>query len=308
MKSYNFEIFSQVHLANYTSLQIGGRADYFAAPKTVDDILACLRFSRDHGLTITILGGGTNVLISDKGIRGLVICLNQLSQIETAEKTDEGRIEIVALAGTPKAELLRIFLKHKLAPALFLAGIPGEIGGGVVMNAGVGELIAPREFYEIVDWIEVIKFEPKMTNFEIKKYLRDEMKWTYRHSEGWEPGVILRVGISCKYEPQLDILDKVRQANKNRLDRQPLDMPNCGSVFKNPEGHKAAQLIDRCGLKGFRIGNAQVSLKHANFIVNLGGATAEDVWRIVNHIKDEVFKQTRVVLIPEVKLMGQWDC
>ena len=132
------------------------------------------------------------------------------------------------------------------------------------------------------------------------------MTWTYRHSKGWEPGVVVKAHIKWPKVEDPTILEKVKQANKTRLTKQPLDMPSCGSVFKNPENHKSAQLIDSCGLKGFRIGDAQVSLKHANFIVNLDQATAVDTWNLILHVQKTVEEKTGVKLNTEVVRLGDW--
>lgn len=296
------EIKQNVSLADYTSWLVGGPADYLCLPQNEAEIREALQWAHDQKQPVTIFGGGTNVLISDKGIRGLVMCLRKFSGIESKE--DNGRLQITATAGTAKSELLKIFLKNKLAPALFLAGLPGDIGGGVVMNAGVAEAFAPREFVEIIDWVEVLRFE--QGQFSTHRFTKEQLHWEYRHSKGWQPGVILRVGISWPLQVDATILDQVRNANKIRLSKQPLDMPSCGSVFRNPTGHKAAQLIDGSGLKGFTIGEAQVSLKHANFIVNLGAATAANIWQVIEHVRQTVKNLKNVELQTEVVRLGEW--
>ncbi len=296
------EIKKSVPLAEYTSWMVGGSAEYFCLPETEADVREAVLWAESHSQPITLFGGGTNVLISDKGIRGLVMCLRRFSGLESKEV--DGRLEITAMAGTAKSELLKIFLKSKLAPALFLAGLPGDVGGGVVMNAGVAEGFVPREFMEITDWIEVLRLQDgQFTNH---RFMKDQIHWEYRHSKGWQPGVITRVGISWPMQADATILDQVRNANKVRLSKQPLDMPSCGSVFRNPPGHKAAQLIDGCGLKGFTVGGAQVSLKHANFIVNLGEAKAMDMWHVIEHVRNTVKSLKSVELQTEVVRLGEW--
>ncbi len=292
-----------VTLADYTSWLVGGPAEYFCTPTNMQELQDAVQWAQDKKLEITLLGGGSNVLVSDLGVAGLVICLRRFSGYQVSEK--ENRLHIEALAGTAKSELLKTFLKYKLAPALFLAGLPGDIGGGVVMNAGVGEMITPREFVEITDWIEVLRFEAGQIS--LHKYSKEQIQWHYRHSFGWQPGIIVRVGISWPLQPEADILDRVKAANKNRLTKQPLDMPSCGSVFKNPPQHKSAQLIESCGLKGFTVGGAQVSLKHANFIVNIGDAKASEMWTVIQHVRQTVLQKTGVELTTEVVRLGQWD-
>lgn len=282
--------------------KIGGPADYFCQPTTVEDVQEALRFARDKNISVTVLSGGTNVLVSDRGVEGLVICTKLLKGVRSSEES--GRIVIECLAGTPKSELTKIFLVRKLAPALMMCGLPGNVDGGVVMNAGVSENIAPREFVEITDWVEYIDLnDPQLA---VKRKTKDELHWAYRHSEGWQPGVVVRAGFSWSLTPESDIQQKVKDATKSRLARQPLDLPSCGSVFKNPTGLKAGALIDQCGLKGFTVGGAQVSPKHANFIVNIGGAKAADVHQIIQHVQRQVFEKFGARLETEVRYLGRW--
>ena len=296
-------VLNNINLANYTSWLIGGNAEYFCTPKDETELQEAFIFSKNNNLEITILGSGSNVLISDLGIQGLVICLKYFNQVISRVETKNGqnKILIEADAGSAKSELLKIFLKNKLSPALFLAGIPGQVGGGVVMNAGVAEDFFPREFMEIVDEIDILNLNGK-----IQTYKKSELKISYRHTTGWQPGVIFKVRMSWPIDVDETVLAKVKTANLLRLSKQPLDWPSCGSVFKNPEGFKAAQLIDQCGLKGFRIGDAQVSEKHANFIINLGKATATDTWNVIQHVRSTVLSVKNVSLTTEVVRLGHW--
>ncbi len=295
----SLNLLSNIALADYTSWQVGGAAEFFCMPENIDQMKSAIEYAHTRRLPISIIGGGTNVLVSDQGIRGLTICLKKFSQYNVIE--DQNNLVIDCLSGTGKSELLKIFLKYKLAPALFLAGLPGDVGGGVVMNAGVAESHQPREFMELVDWIEVMK-----TNGTVEHINKSALKIKYRHTDGWQPHIITKVRLRWPLNPDPDILKKVRDANKIRLSKQPLDMPSCGSVFKNPEDFKAAQLIDQCGLKGFQIGDAQVSLKHANFIVNLDKATAKDIWSVIIHVQKTVEKLKNVKLTTEVVRLGDW--
>ncbi len=294
------EIGQNVSLKDFAWWKIGGLADYFCMPKTVEQVREAVEFAAVKGLKITILGGGTNVLISDQGIEGLVICMKALSGVSIEEA--DGFVRVEAMAGTPKSELVKIFLKRKLAPALFLCGLPGDVGGGVVMNAGVAEMIAPREFVEITEWVEFLD----LTSGKVKRASKEELKWTYRHSSGWEPGIIVRAGIVWPLTPDLEIPRRVTDATKVRRTKQPLELPSCGSTFKNPEGGKAGALIEKAGLKGHQVGGAQVSPKHANFIVNTGGATAKDVDTIIHTVRNEVKKQFGFDLETEVRYLGRW--
>lgn len=294
------EIRQGIALKDYAWWKIGGPADYFCEPRTVENVREAVEFAKTKGIATTILGGGTNVLISDQGIEGLVICMRALSG--ASESESDGVLRIEALAGTPKSELTKRFLKRKLAPALFLCGLPGDVGGGVVMNAGVGEMIEPREFVEIVEWVEFLDLR---TN-QVRKVTREQLHWTYRHSSGWEPGIIVKAGIKWPNTPDQEIPKKVTEATKIRRSKQPLELPSCGSTFKNPLNGKAGALVDQAGLKGFRVGGAQVSPKHANFIVNTGGATAKDVDTIIRHVKSTVKERFHVELETEVRYLGRW--
>ena len=292
-------------LAPMTSWQVGGPAEFYAEPKNLEELKACVQWARDNRHPITVLGGATNVLVADDGIDGLVICLRKFSGIksEVVVRGSKSMFYLECWAGTSKSDLLKTFLRQKLAPALFLAGLPGDVGGGIVMNAGVGEALMPREFVEITEWVEVLRSE----NLQIDRIKKADLKWAYRHCEGWQPGLITRVGLVWANEPDPQVLEKVRQANHMRLSKQPLDMPSCGSTFINPPGHKAGQLIEMAGLKGLTIGQAQVSKKHANFIVNLGGAKAADIHKVIRHVEKTVHEKSGVQLKTEVVYLGRWE-
>ena len=294
------EILANHSLKEFAWWKIGGPADYFCLPESLDDLKLAIAFAQSKSIPITVLGGGTNVLISDAGVEGLVIGMRKFTGVE--EREHNGRLEIVATAGTSKSELTKIFLKRKMAPALFLCGLPGDIGGGVVMNAGVGENITPREFNEITDWVEVLS----LRDGQVRRLQRNEMHWSYRESSGWQPGIVVRAQISWPLEIDPDIPRRVTEATKVRRSKQPLELPSCGSTFKNPPGHKAGALIEQAGLKGLQIGGVQVSPKHANFIVNLGGGKATDVLAVINKVKSEVKARFGVELETEVRLLGRF--
>jgi len=297
----NHLIRPNIELASLTSWQIGGKADFYCEPETLDEIKECYQWGLGRGYPITIIGGGSNVLVSDDGVEGLVICLRKWAKIRVQTNQVLQRLVIEATSGLRKSELLKVFLKHQLSPALFLAGLPGDVGGGIVMNAGVSEPYVPHEFGEIVDWVEVLR-----PSGELIRLQKKEIIWSYRKAQGWEPGILVQAQLSWPYQVTPMVLQMVKDANRNRLSKQPLDLPSCGSVFKNPPRQKAAELIDRAGLKGYSVGAAQVSLKHANFIVNLGGATAKDTWGLILKVQSEVLRLFGVNLETEVVRIGRW--
>jgi UDP-N-acetylmuramate dehydrogenase len=282
-----------ISLKNTNWWKVGGDAEFFAEPKNIEELKSVYAWALKEKNQIHIISGGSNILISDGLLKGLTISLKQLKGIETTEIHDH--ITITALAGTPKSDAARIFLQNKLAPAVFLTGIPGDLGGGVVMNAGIGETRTPREFCEITDFIEVLK--PDLT---IKKYLHSEIEWSYRHSNNWQPGIIVKVGLKWPNQPDAQVSNDVREATKKRVSSQPLNLPSCGSTFRNPPNHKAGKLIEEAGLKGFQIGGAQVSGKHANFLINTGTATAKDISDLIAHIQKTVKSKSGVDLETEI--------
>ncbi|MCB0350338.1 MAG: UDP-N-acetylmuramate dehydrogenase, partial [Bdellovibrionales bacterium] len=255
-------------------------------------------------LKIWVISGGSNVLIQDGVVEGLVISLHELKGIEKVQTGE--KVLITCLAGTPKSEVAKIFIQNRLPPAVFLTGIPGDMGSGVVMNAGIGENRVPREFCEIVEDIEVLRIDEATGQFSEVKILGRDIKWEYRHSSDWQPGIITRVTVGWSHQADMNVPNDVRAQTKKRITSQPLDLPNCGSVFRNPVGHKSAQLIESCDLKGFRIGGASVSKKHANFIVNDQGATALDIHRVIEHVRATVLEKTGVELKTEVVYIGDW--
>ena len=293
----------KVELRPLTWWKMGGLADFYAQPASVEDLKEILRWAQKNQKPVTVLGGGSNVLVSDDGVEGLVICMKDLRGVQSQKTPD--RLVIEGLAGTPKSDLTKLFLMEKLAPALFLCGLPGDMGGGVVMNAGVSESVVPKEFVEIVDQIHVLKMRGGEVVEEV--FSKQQIQWSYRHTQGWQPGIIAKVQVSWPLQPDSTIMTQVKDATKSRLKRQPLEYPSCGSVFKNPEGYKAGALIEQAGLKGYTLGELQVSEKHANFIVNkrsMGRAT--DARALIEHIQRTVESKFGVRLHAEVQYVGRW--
>lgn len=297
----SLEIKKNISLKPWSWWKVGGEAEYCCFPKNLEELKEACHFSKEKNIPIYVLSGGTNTLISDKGISGLVIILKNLNSIDLKES--ENSISISSLSGTPKHELFKIFSQYKQASAYFLCGIPGDVGGGVVMNAGISNTCFPKEFSEIVEWIEVIHFSDCKLHF----YKKEDLQWKYRSCTGWGDGVIYRVGFYWEKKKEENFGRKLKEFHLRRVTTQPLNKPSCGSVFKNPEKHKAGQLIEKLDLKGYSIGDAEVSTKHANFIINKGNAKAIDIYQIICHIQEKVKENFNVSLEPEIHFMGNWD-
>jgi len=301
----------KTNLAPYTSWKIGGDADFFCLPKTLDEIKEALLWAKNKDLCATYLGGGSNVLVSDKGVRGLVVCLKNFVGIE--DESDDSHIRIRCKAGTLKTKAMRRFLKSGLAPSLFLSGLPGDVAGGVVMNAGVSEKIAPREFVEIVESFKVLELSG--SDFELKEYKNTDVEWSYRKSSGWGPGLITEVVLTWPLEVKIEnVKQMVKEAQELRASKQPLSEPSCGSVFRNPlndpknvEKRSAGFLIEKSGLKGYQYGGAEISRKHANFIVNKGGSTALDIHCAICIAQQKVEHVFGIKLQNEVRYIGDWE-
>ncbi|HLL00412.1 MAG TPA: UDP-N-acetylmuramate dehydrogenase [Myxococcaceae bacterium] len=282
-------------LAPLTSVRVGGPAEALVRPRTPEALVALLRLARDEGAPVTIIGGGANTLVGDGGIRGLTLRLPGDLFPEVAEVgADEGRLTLGA--GAAIVRLINLMRSNGLVGAEFLAGIPGTLGGAVSMNAGTknGECFRVLEAVELatvdgVGWLE-----------------KARIPHAYRHSELPVGSVVTRVRFRL---PRGDLATSKQAMDKDlayRKSTQPLSQPNFGSVFTNPPGDYAGRLIEVVNLKGHTLGRAQVSTLHANWIVNLGGATARDVLGLITLMQERVRAETGVELKPEVKRVGEF--
>lgn len=293
------KIIENENLSLWNFWKVGGASDYFCTPQTKEELQEALIWAENNNQPITVLGKGTNVLISDEGVEGLVICTSKLINIECKEQN--GFFSISAEAGLLKSHLMTLFRKHKLSPALFLSGLPGDIGGGVVMNAGVGVDFHPKEFSQIVESFDTI------TAKGMKSYKKEDIEWNYRSTQNWE-GVIYKIYFSWPLEVEKEINQKIKDALKRRRSTQPLDKLTCGSTFKNPYPFFAGELIEKLGLKGLRKGEAYISEKHGNFIINEGKASAKDINYLIKKVKNEVKNNFNIDLETEVRYLGRWSC
>ncbi len=277
-------------LKKHTSFRIGGSADYFCVPKSIEEIREALSFAKERKLGIAILGAGTNLLVLDRGVNGLVIKLGKgLNWIRVEDS------RVYAGAGVLLPRLIKVITKKGLGGLEFLAGIPGSIGGAVVMNAGAWG----KEIGKFVDGVKVLNRDGKEEVIKLKK-----LGFGYRKSRFQENRWILtEVVFKLRRKNRKAIERKIKENLLNRKNMQPLGSPNCGSIFKNPKGDFAGRLIEAAGCKGMRIGDAQVSTKHANFIVNLGEAKARDVIKLMTCVQKEVKDKFKIELEPEIKFM-----
>lgn len=278
-------------MSRHTTFRIGGKADAFVSAGNEDEIINVISFCKDNGIPYMIMGNGSNMLISDKGIRGVVISVGK--------DMDKYRIEdekVYAQAGILMSVLAKKILESNLSGFEFASGIPGTLGGGIYMNAGA----YGGEMKDIIESVTFIDRDGK-----IKTETNDKLDFGYRHSMFEEGGyIILSCVLKLKKGSYDDIKALMLDYNQRRSDKQPLSQPSAGSTFKRPEGYFAGKLIQDAGLMGHRIGGAMVSEKHAGFVVNAGGATAEDVLQLIEYIQKTVYEKFGVRLEPEVRLIG----
>jgi UDP-N-acetylmuramate dehydrogenase len=277
-------------LAEYTSWKIGGPAEYFYQPADLKDLAQLLQIWEKE--PVTILGAATNILIRDNGIKGLVIYLrNNLNNLQFLDDFNL-RVE----AGVSLMHLVKKCADADMTDMAFMTGIPGTVGGALKMNAGAyGDWI----------WNHVTAVETINRHGKIKTRSADEFKASYREIEGLAPDEWFAAANLVFTKGNLhEATKQIQTYLQKRAKSQPLDLPSCGSVFRNPEGDYAARLIEKCGLKGKQIGGAQISEKHANFIVNRGNATAVDVETLMQEVMTTVEKSTGIKLIPEVHILG----
>ncbi len=283
------EVVFDAPLAELTSLRIGGPADVFVSPEDVHDACQIVRQSYAAQVPIMVLGG-TNLLVQDGGIRGVVLSLSKLAAIE---KEDDQLV--FAEAGVRMPTLLGFAVHHALSGLEWAAGIPGTVGGAVVMNAGT----KLGEMKDCLDAVQMVNPEGRLMI-----YPAADVSFSYR-SVSLPEGIVVGVWLRLAPASRERIESRTKSYLQYRKQSQPLSQPNAGSVFKNPQGKTAGRLIEEVGLKGYRVGDAQVSAQHANFIVNLGRARSTDVLLLIETIQREVLRQTGIRLELEWKVVGE---
>ncbi len=277
-------------LARHTSWRVGGPADVFFMPSSIDDLSAFLN-ALDEEMPVFWLGAGSNLLVRDGGIRGVVIAAARM--LRTIDRVD--RLTVKAGAGLPCTQLARQCIRWGLGPSEFFAGIPGTVGGALTMNAGAhgGETWERVESVRTIDRSgEIHERAPAEYSVGYRSVTGPANEWFLEATMRFEPDVT----------PSMATLDAMLERRKAT---QPLGLPSCGSVFRNPPGDHSARLIEAAGLKGHRIGGAEVSTKHANFIINTGDATATDIEELVEHVRQTVLDTHGVELVHEVRIVGE---
>lgn len=284
-------------LARYTSMKVGGPADYFLEVESEAALAELVRVLNRHQESFWLLGYGSNVLISDRGVRGAIIRLT--GEFKTSQfKEMGGMAKVTAGAAVSIGQLARDAAHRGYAGLEFAEGIPGSVGGALYMNAGA----YGSELEQLVDQVELMtaRGEPLCLT-------RAEMTFSYRDSHLPSGAVVMRVRMGLRKEEPARVSARLRELARKRKASQPSGSPNSGSMFRNPPGDYAGRLIDAAGLKGTRIGACQISERHGNFIVNQGGAKATEVRQLMELAKSEVRKKFGIELVPEVKLLGDWE-
>ena len=281
------------NMRNHTSFKIGGLADFFVIVQEIEELKFVLDIAEKYAIPLTVIGNGTNLLVSDKGIRGIVLKI-EISNLKVIRKKDKA--EITISSGYAVGKLANLAYKEELTGLEFLSGIPGSVGGAIRMNAGA----YGKEMKDIST-----KYMEK--NGKIKKLNLEEHMFSYRSSifSEMKDVIILETVLEAGYGNKEEIKEKIDEYRNKRIETQPLELPNAGSTFKRKGDIITAKVIDECGLKGYRIGDAAVSEKHAGFVVNLGNATAKDVLELTDYIKETVKKKKGIEIELEVLFVGE---
>ncbi|MBQ6322939.1 MAG: UDP-N-acetylmuramate dehydrogenase [Lachnospiraceae bacterium] len=287
------QVLTDEPMKNHTSFRIGGPADYFVMPRDEKALLAAIAAAKDAGIPYTVIGNGTNLLVGDKGYRGVIIQLYK----NFANLRVEGE-RILASSGVLLSAAARLALRNALTGMEFASGIPGTLGGAVVMNAGA----YGGEMKDIVESVRLLKPDGSITLFS-----GEEMQFSYRSSRAArEEDIILGAVLKLTKGDMEAIRLRMEELKEMRTSKQPLDLPSAGSTFKRPAGYFAGKLIMDAGMRGFRVGGAMVSEKHCGFVVNIGDATASDVVGVMEAVGQKVQEQFQVTLEPEVKRIGEF--
>lgn len=286
-------VFTDEPMSRHTTFRIGGPADYFVCPETVDEVQKVVRLCNEMDMPFYLLGNGSNLLVGDKGFRGVIVRLyKQMDKIEVSGT------KIRAQAGALLVKVASEACRNGLTGLEFAGGIPGTLGGAVVMNAGA----YGGEMKNVLEEVAVLTREGELLTLS-----KEELELGYRTSIVGRKGYIaLEAVLQLEKKDAKEIREYMNELREKRTTKQPLEYASAGSTFKRPEGHFAGQLIEQAGLRGFRVGDAQVSEKHCGFLINRGNATAEDVVELMREVTVKVEEKFGVTLEPEVKKLGEF--
>jgi UDP-N-acetylmuramate dehydrogenase len=295
LRGTDCKINSQVSLAGLTSFRVGGPAEWYVAPRSMADLQASFAWAEVEGMPVTLLGAGSNLLVSDRGLPGLVVGTRYLKQVSFDEKTGQ----LTAGAGESIPRLAWLAAKRGWRGLEWAVGIPGTVGGAVVMNAGAhrgctADLLINARVLSPGGKVELLSPQ--------------DLGYRYRTSV-LQGGDRLVTEATFQLQPGFDRAQVMAETNAHfsqRRTTQPYHLPSCGSVFRNPTPKAAGWLIEQAGLKGYQIGGAQVAQRHANFILNCGSATANDIFHLIRHVQEQVHQRWSLLLEPEVRIMGEF--
>lgn len=290
LKLTTSKIYFDEPMKKHTTFKIGGLADCLIKVDNIEDLKTITQFTKQNEIPLTIMGNGSNVLVLDSGIRGIVVKID-IQKFEINENF------VTVGAGNKMIEIAQNLLKHSLTGFEELSGIPGTLGGAVRMNAGAHG----KEIKDVIKTVMVMDYKGN-----IKQIKNEDMKFEYRNSIiSKEKLIILEAVLELQKANKEEIQSKMKEYATWRKEKQPLEYPNGGSTFKRGDGFITAALIDECGLKGYRIGGAEVSTKHAGFVVNTGNATAKDVIELTNYIKEKVYEKFQKKIELEIEIIGE---
>jgi UDP-N-acetylmuramate dehydrogenase len=285
----------QVPLSGLTSFRVGGPAELYATPRNLNELRACFEWGDRHSVPITLLGAGSNLLVSDRGLPGLVIATRYLRHSRFDDETGQ----ILAGAGVPMAKLAWQAARRGWQGFEWAVGIPGSLGGSVVMNAGAHGLAMADVL------VSAAVLSPDNA---LRQLAPTDLNYRYRTSNLQGDRQLVTSAV-LQLQPGVDpqvVLEQTSHHLERRRTTQPYHLPSCGSVFRNPSSHSAGWLIEQTGLKGYQIGGAQVADRHANFILNVEHATAADIFRLIRHVQEQVEHHWSLLLMPEVKMLGEF--
>lgn len=302
-QEFSHRFHARVHfrepLAPYMAYRIGGPADILVFPESEEELAWLSSTAKTERLPVTVVGTGTNLLVRDKGIRGITVALfSAFKNITSLGEKTPGEFWVTAEGGVEKPTLLNWSIENDLTGLEFSAGVPGTIGGGIFMNAGTkygcyADILKELRLFDFILGAQTIN--------------REQAHFGYRHQNAVKNQIVISATFALKRGDGEGVKAERDRIIAERAEKQPLDYPSCGSTFKNPEGHSAGRLIEKSGLKGTTVGGAEISLKHANFLLNKGNAKASDILTLIGIIKATVLKQFGVALECEVIVLGEPD-